>query len=334
VNPSARTIAVTGAGGFLGRYFCTRLRERGYAVRALTTRPLQARDGVTVVRIEDRYENDTVERALRGADVVVHLAGAAHIFDDRVALDSLRRVNVTMVDVVCAAAARAGASCVALMSSAAVVGDPGAEVVTTGTPARPTSAYGQSKLDGEARAYDRLAGTEVRLRVIRPPMVYGPGMRGNPLRLFALVDRGIPLPLGGLHNRRSMVSARNLLDAVETTVGSPAPTGVPLYVSDASAPSTRDFVRAIGVALDRPARLIPIPHGLLSGLAAGIDVAGAMLPRVLRARADDLRRLTGTFVVDDSAIRDGFGYVARQSLTEGLSEAAAWWRAGRPDVWS
>jgi nucleoside-diphosphate-sugar epimerase len=335
VTAAARTVAVTGAGGFLGRYVCTRLRERGYAVRAITSRGLVPRDGLDVVTLADLCDEGALEQALRGVEIVVHLAGVAHVLgSEREAGETFHRANVTSVGAVCTTAAAVGASHVVLMSSAGVVGDPGSEIVTAATPLRPTSAYSRSKLEGEQRAHEVLAGTGVRLRILRPPMVYGPGMRGNPHRLFALVERGVPLPVGGVRNRRSIVSVRNLVDAVECTMRSSAPTGDALYVSDAIAPSTPELVRAIGVALGRPARLMPIPHRALERLADGLDVTRAFLPRAVRSAGEDLRRLTGSFVVDDAVLRETFGYVPHQTLADGLAETAAWWRAGRPDVWS
>jgi len=334
VSTSPLTVAVTGAGGFLGRYVCSQLHDRGYRVRAVTSRDLPPRDRLDVLRTADLCDRVALERALRGADVVIHLAGVAHVFGGAAQEnETFHRANVTAVDAVCAVAADQGASHVVLMSSAAVVGEPGNEIVTPATPLRPSSAYGRSKLEGELRAHARLAGTGVRLRILRPPMVYGPGMRGNPHRLFTLVERGVPLPIGGVRNRRSIVSARNLLDAVECTMQSSAPSGDALYVSDAVAPSTPELVRAIAVALGRSARLMPIPHWVLERLAIGLDASAAVLPPAVRAAGEALRRLTENFVVAEGVLRESFGYVPRQSLAEGLAETAAWWRAGQPDIW-
>jgi len=331
---AARTVAVTGAGGFLGRYTCRALLARGYHVRAITSQRLAARDRLEVVTLPDLSDSANVERALSGADAVIHLAGAAHV-RGRASADpeTFRRANVTAVGAVCGAAARVGSTHVVLVSSAGVVGEPVAGIITAATPPRPGSPYGQSKLDGELLAQETLAATSVRLRVFRPPMVYGPGMRGNPLRLFELVDRGVPLPLGGLHNRRSVISVGNLAQAIECAIESDASVNVPLYVSDAVAPSTPDLVHAMAAALGRSARLIPVPHTMLDGLARAIEVAGPLAPTLLMRQAVDIRRLTGSFVVDPTPARDLIGFVPRMSLADGLAEAAAWWRAGRPDVW-
>ena len=331
---AARTVAVTGAGGFLGRYVCRALFERGYHLRAITSQRLAPRERLAVVTLPDLCNGAGLERALAGVDAVIHLAGAAHVRGEASADPAtFRQANVTTVGVVCAAAAHAGASHFVLVSSAGVVGEPGDAIVSSTTPARPDAAYGRSKLEGEVLARETLAATGVRLRVFRPPMVYGPGMRGNPLRLFSLVDRGIPLPLGGVRNRRSLLAAGNLAHAIECAIDTDAYVDVPLYPSDSEVPSTPELVRAIAVALRRPARLVAVPQWMVEGIAALLESAGTIAPSAVRQRAGDLRRLTGSFVVDPAPTREAIGFVPRLSLAEGLAEAAAWWRAGRPVVW-
>jgi nucleoside-diphosphate-sugar epimerase len=323
-----RTVAVTGAGGFLGQYFVRKLLESGYAVRALSSRQLPARVGLEPVRLNDLCDVDGLVGALRGADAVIHLAGLAHVAgstDTPAAAHAFHRANALCVEAVCRAARRAELGCVVLMSSAAVVGEPGDVIVSASTPAHPSSPYGQSKLEGEAYARHELAGSVVRLRIFRPPLVHGPGMRGNPLRLFSLVDRGIPLPLGGIRNRRSVISAHNLFDAVDRSIRSDVSISDPLYVSDDIAPSTPELVLAIGRALHRRVRLIPVPGMLLHGVSAVTERRSAALPSWLSRSADDLRRLTSSFVVDQSIARETFGFVPRLSLQEGLDEAAEWW---------
>lgn len=327
-----RTVAITGAGGFLGRYACRALTERGLRVRAISSQRLVPRGGVEVHTIADLSAIDALERALSGVDAVIHLAGAAHVHGSATA-DFFRSGNVAAVEAACGAAARVGARHFVLMSSASVVGDSGDESVSMFTEVRPASPYGRSKLEGERRAEQLLAGTPVRLRVLRPPMVYGPGMRGNPLRLFSLVDRGVPLPLGSIRNRRSIISARNLVDAIICAIESDARIPLPLYVSDEATPSTPELVRAIGVALQRPARLVAIPPAALVTVARTIEMMGPILPAPIRERADDIRRLTQSFVVDSSEARAAIGFVPRLSLGAALDEAAEWWRRGKPPVW-
>jgi nucleoside-diphosphate-sugar epimerase len=327
VNPAHRTIAVTGASGFLGQYFCKSLAARGHRVIAFTS---QATTSVAhaVVRVTAYTNVGGLEAAMttERADAVIHLAGRAHVRKE-VGSDpesEYRAANADATEAVCRAARAAGLRHAIVMSSAAVVGDDPLGVVASDTPVRPTTPYGRSKLEGEQRAADVLAGSGVRLRVFRPPLVYGPGMRGNPLRLFQLVDSGMLLPLGGIRNRRSFVAAGNLLDAILASLGSDAPSSVPLYVSDSSPVSTTEFVRAIGRALKRRVRLLPVGSGLRTAakLVEGLE-RFVRLP----VRSDDLRRLTGDFVIDASPLRVSFGWTASISLDDGLQEAADWWRA-------
>lgn len=332
MTSSVRIVAVTGASGFLGRYFSQKLIERGYGVRALSSRPLSGGPGLEAITLDDPCDLHALGRAFHGVDAVIHLAGLAHV---TTRLDASRmehafwRANVKCVESVCRAARHAGSSHVVLMSSAAVVGEGDHPVVSVATPAQPTSTYGKSKLEGEARAHDVLGSSAVRLRVFRPPLVYGPGMRGNPLRLFSLVDRGVPLPLGGIRNRRSIISAHNLFHAVEAAIRSDVPTGEPLYVSDTLAPSTPELVVAIGEALHRPVRLVPIPRLLLRALEASPSWNATALPSWLRRPLEDLHRLTTSFVIDQTIARETFGFVPPLTLADGLREAADWWRLER-----
>lgn len=326
------TVAITGSSGFLGQYFCRALRRRGYRVLALTAQAGLDVDADLVRRVPSYTDYAAINNAIGVADVraIIHLAGRAHVRNDTEA-DSeaaFRTANVGSVDVVCRIAAERNLSHVVLMSSAAVAGDAPTGVVGAETPAHPSTPYARTKLEGEECARQLLADTGVRLRVFRPPLIYGPGMRGNPWRLFSLVDSGVPLPFGGIRNRRSVVSAMNLVDAVDRSLQSLAPSPSPLYVSDGAPVSTPDFVRAIGRTLNRSVRLIPVGGSILRAATHFLSA----LERVMSPpiRADDIRRLTGDFVVDHHELQAVFGWSPRWSLEDGLLETAEWWRTIRP----
>jgi len=316
-----RRIAITGANGFLGRYGCTYLAAREFSVRAVT-RATTSLPGVEHRHVPNLTDARLVRSALSGCDIVVHLAGLAHRRADAASLDEFERTNVDVTRVVCTEAVSAGLSTIVLMSSAAA-GGLAADDSTQNVP-RVDSAYARTKLEAERVARECVAQSAARLLIFRPPMVYGPGMKGNPLRLFQLVDAGIPLPLAGVHNLRSMIFVGNLFAAIVAAVMSDQTSEAALYATDGRPLSTPDFVRAVAAALKRPARLFYVPLAGLRLAARVGDVVAGVLPGV--PRSEDLERLTESFVVDDSRLRRMFSFQPPISLEAGLQATAEWWR--------
>jgi nucleoside-diphosphate-sugar epimerase len=314
-------IALTGANGFLGRYGCTDLASQGWVVRAVTRGPIAPPD-VEHRQVPDLTDASLVRSALSDCAVVVHLAGLAHRRAGTTTLDEFERANVRTTRVVCAEAVSAGVSTIILMSSAAVAGlaadDSAQRVPRVDTP------YARTKLDAERAARECVAGSSTRLLIFRPPMVYGPGMKGNPVRLFQLVSAGIPLPLGGVQNERSMLFVGNLFAAVVATLTSNCTSEMALYVSDGPPVSTRDFVRGVAAALGKPAPLFYVPVGALRFAARVADVMGRMVPGI--PGSEDLERLTESFVVDDTHFRRTFSFQPTYSMKAGLESTAVWWR--------
>jgi UDP-glucose 4-epimerase len=285
-------IVVTGASGFIGRAVVPSLRARGHEVVALD----RASTG-------DLAGFSGWPAQLAGADAVVHLAALAH--SRRVDEAPLRAVNVDATLALGRAAAAAGARML-LMSSLKVLGEetPG-RAFDDASPTAPQDAYAGAKAEAEAalRAVPGLA-----LTVLRPPLVYGSGVKANFLALFRAVARGWPLPLASIRNRRSFVFAGNLADAVARCLETPAAAGKSYCVSDGAPLSTPDLCRAIGAALGRAPRLFPFPPALLE-------------------LAPPARRLTRSLVVDDGAIRRDLGWTPPYTLEQGLRITAEWYRA-------
>jgi nucleoside-diphosphate-sugar epimerase len=221
-----------------------------------------------------------------GADAVVHLANIAH---SRASDAQLRRVNVEGTLERAREAAAAGVRRFVYLSSslAADAGD----------------RYGRSKLAAE-RGLAAAAGIEV--VVLRPPLVYGPGVKANFLALMRALARGLPLPLASVDNRRSLLYVRNLADAVIRCLDAPQAAGRTFNVTDGAAVSVPELCRRLGAALGRPARLFPFPPALLS-------------------LAPPLRRLTGSLELDDSALREALGWRPPHSMDEGLRQTARWY---------
>jgi len=285
-------VVVTGASGFIGRAVGPALRARGHEVVALDR---------TVTGELAGYAGWPAR--LAGADAVVHLAALAH--SPGVDEARLRAVNVDAA-LALGRAAAAGGTKMLLMSSVKVLGEetPGPAFDEASPPA-PQDAYARAKAaaESELRAVPGLA-----LIVLRPPLVYGAGVKANFLALLHAVARGWPLPLASIDNRRSLVFASSLADAVVRCLEVPAAAGRTYCVSDGAPLSTPALCRAIGAALGRPARLFPLPPALL-------EIAPAA------------RKLTRSLVVDDSAIRRELGWTPPHSFEDGLRLTAQWYRA-------
>lgn len=292
-----RTAAVTGATGFVGRAVCARLRRDGWRVVALTRSPQAAvPEGVAARCVGDLAEAtaETLVLALAGVDAVVHLAAKVHVMRPTPAdAAAFHAVNVTATRALAEAAAQAGAARFLFMSSIKVNGEGGPRPYTETDPPAPQDDYGRSKAEAEA-ALREVNGLDV--TVLRPPVVYGPGVGANIAALLRLCDSGLPLPFGAVRNARSLIAVDNLADAVAACLAHPAVAGKTYVVRDGEDLSTADLVRLIRRAQGRPARLVPVPPALLrAGLA--LLGRGAMADRLL----DSLR-------IDDAVLRRDLGW--------------------------
>ncbi len=305
-------VLVTGATGFVGRPLCRLLAERCLPLRAALRSPdagslPSAARGVVVGDIGP--ETDWGE-ALEGVDSVVHLAARVHrLQDDQPGL--YRRVNTLGTLNLAEQAARAGVRRFVFLSSVKAVGESGHLGPTT--PPSPADAYGRSKREAELGLRDLEARTGLEVVILRPPLVYGPGVRANFLRLLRLVDRGLPLPLASVDNRRSLVFVNNLADAILTCLEHPAAAGGTFYVSDSELLSTPELIRRLAAALGRPVRLFPFPPSLLRLVA---KAAG---------RAAVAERLLGDLTVDDAPLRETLSWVPPITPDEGISRTARWY---------
>lgn len=223
-----------------------------------------------------------------GADVVVHLANIAH---SRAAESELRRVNVDGTLLRAREAAAAGARRFVYLSSALAAGA--------------ADRYGRSKLAAE-QGLGQLRGIEA--VIMRPPLVYGPGVKANFLALMRAISRGVPLPLASIDSRRSLVYVGNLVDAVIRCLDAPQAAGRNLGVSDGASVSMPELCRRLGEALGRPARLFPFPPALL-------------------ARLPLLRKVAQPLEVDDSILREALGWRAPFTFEEGIRRTALWYRS-------
>ena len=308
-------VLVTGASGFIGRALLEALiREPGAVVTGTTRSETPLPAGVRSRRI-DRVDARTDWReALNACDTVVHLAARVHRMDDGVAdpLAEYREVNVAGTLALAQQASAAGAKRFIFVSSVKVNGEntrPGQVFNETDAPL-PADPYGVSKAEAEAGL---LAGGwpgAMEIVVIRPPLVYGPGVRANFLRMSQWLARGIPLPLGSIRdNRRSLLGIDNLVSLLRVCMHHPAAANQVFLAGDGEDLSTTELLRRTAAALGVHARLIPVPVPLL---AAGARLVG---------RPHLLQRLCGNLQVNISKAHRVLGWVPPLTLDEGLRRA-------------
>jgi nucleoside-diphosphate-sugar epimerase len=314
-------ILVTGASGFVGRQLCATLTERGDEVLAGVR---SADSGVTTgaepVVVGDLSAGPLLAPKLRGVDAVVHLAARTHVMRETASDPeaAFRRSNVTATESLARQAAAVGVRRLVLLSSVKVNGERTADrPFTEEDAAAPEDAYGRSKLEAE-RALQAIA-TESGLEVVvaRPPLVYGPGVKGNLLRLLQWVDRGTPLPLARVRNQRSLVGIWNLCDLIALCVAHPAAAGQTFLVSDQQDLSTPALIRAMATALGKRPRLVPFPVPVLRGVARVVGQAAAV------------DRLTGSLQVSSAKAVRVLGWRPRVPVQEGLQRTVDWYRRSR-----
>ncbi len=311
-------VIVTGADGFVGRALVARLRQEGRAVEPVT-RAVLARCAGSPAPVE--YVDFAHWPALLdGAAAVIHLAARAHVVRDAAAnpLAEFRRANVAGTERLLEAAVRCGVPRFVFVSSIGVLGnDSGPRAFTAADPPLPAEPYAVSKWEAEQLVTSRTAGTGTQAVIVRPPLVYGPGVKGNFLRLLRLVHSGLPLPFAGLDSARSFVGVENLCGLLVTCIEHPAAAGRTLLVADGEDVTLPGLLAAIGRGLGHPARLFRAPGGVMEALAQ------------LGGRGGDLARLAGSLRVDDSATRQLLGWQPGVRFEEGIRAMAEWYLEAR-----
>ena len=313
------TILITGVNGFVGRALCKVMLAKGWQVRG-TIR--SAKDmasllsGVEAVEIQSIGTDTDWASALTGVDTIVHLAARVHVMRDT-STDSLaafHEVNVKGTERLARTAAASGVKRFIFLSSIKVSGEGRKPPYTEHDSPAPQDFYGVSKWEAEQVLQKIAAETGLEVVILRPPLVYGPGVKANFLSLFKIVDRGIPLPLDRINNRRSFIYLENLVDAIVTCVNHPKAAGQTYLASDGEDVSTPELIRRVADALGRPARLFPVPPSLMR-------LAGKLF-----GKSEAVDRLLGSLVVDSSKIRRELGWKPPYTMEQGLKETAEWFK--------
>jgi len=294
-----RTVLVTGASGFLGGHVVPWLRQAGYAVRTADRR----QTGSIGARTDWRP-------LLRGVDAVVHLAARAHAplrQGDAALLEELEEINVRATGRLAAQAAASGVRRLVFVSSVKAMAESSTRPLTPDDPPCPADPYGQAKLRAEAAL--AAAGGGMEQVILRPPLVYGAGVKGNFRSLLSWADRGWPLPFARVRSRRSLIYAGNLADAIRAALEGPPGLWLPSDRQDTGLP---DLLRRLATALGRDCRLLPVPPALLRAAAQVTGQAGAA------------RRLLDSLTVDGQMP----DWTPPFTLDQGLTATCRAWRRG------
>lgn len=332
-------VLVTGATGFIGQALSLSCIKRGFQIqRAIRVNPEQfsnkkiKKSGKTgdFVCVGSIGSHTDWSNVLQDIDAVVHLAARVHVMQDKSEnpLEAFREVNSAGTDRLAGEAAKAGVRRFVYLSSIKVNGEntglrtenlglskskAGASFSESDVP-NPQDPYAVSKWEAEQALYTIARETSMEVVIIRPPLVYGPGVKANFLKMMLWVHRGVPLPLGAINNKRSLVALDNLVDLITTCIDHPAAANQTFLVADGEDLSTTELLRRMGRALGKTARLLPLPEWLLK---IGFTAIG---------KSDIAQRLCGSLQVDISKARNVLGWEPPVSVDEGLKKTVEWYK--------
>lgn len=312
MTPTGDVTLVTGASGFVGQALVQQLARNNIPVRSA----FRASDGVSrsSIAVGDIGPDTHWAPALEGCDRVVHLAARVHVMNDKATdqLTEFRRINVDGTLNLALEAAAAGVRRFVYLSSVKVNGEgtrPGRPFTADDTPA-PKDAYGISKHEAEQGLHQMAAQTSMEVVIIRSPLVYGPGVKANFAAMVRWLQRGVPMPLGAIHNQRSLVALDNLVDLIIVCLSHPVAANQTFLVSDGHDVSTTELLRRMAHALGKPARLLPVSQPALQWTA---DLVG---------KSDVAKRLCDSLQVDITKTCKMLDWMPPVSLDEGLRRVA------------
>lgn len=319
----ARRVLVTGASGFVGQGLCRWLLEQGYQVRAAIRTDDDGRTseqpgrGLCAERVIVKNLSDPSRwaAAMSEMDSIVHLAARVHVMREAAAspLEEFRRINLKATERMARQAAQAGVRRFVYLSTIKVNGER-----TFGEPFRetdspePEDAYAISKWEAEQALAQVSRETGLEVVIVRPPLVYGPGVKGNFLSLLRLVHAGVPLPLASVNNRRSFVALDNLVDLIARCLEHPRAAGEVFLAADQKDLSTPELIRRIAKSMGKAARLFRFPPALLQMASRSVGKMAVY------------ERLCGSLAVDASKANNVLGWVPISSVDEAMDKMARW----------
>jgi nucleoside-diphosphate-sugar epimerase len=308
---------ITGANGFVGQTLCSELLCQGHQVQA-AVRTLSPKLDASAQLVVGAVNSETDwSFALSGVDAVIHLAARVHVMNDTSSnpLDEFRKVNLYGTENLARQAAAAGIKRFVYVSSIKVNGEQTTgESFAESDAANPQDPYGVSKWEAEQALHRVAQETGLEVVIVRPPLVYGAGVKGNFISLFAAIKKGLPLPLAGAHNARSLVYVGNLVDALITCATHPNAVGKTYLVSDGGDISTATLVGEIARALQCSNRSFYFPPAVLRAIASVLG------------KSAQVDRLFGSLQIDSLAIREELDWTPPYTLQQGLQATADWYR--------
>ena len=311
-----KRVLVTGATGFVGAALCDALVRSGYRVRAVARDISRVPESVSErVAMEDLGKSNQWGDALDGVDSVIHLAARTHILGDSPANSELyNEANARGTLNLATQAANAGVRRFIFLSSIKVNGEATTtQSFTAADQPQPRDAYGKSKREAEKHVLAVSERSKMEIAIVRSPMVYGPGVKANFLRLMRLVDKERVLPLGSIDNRRSLASVWNLVDFLLLMLVNPTVPRRILLVADDESLSTPDLIRRIAKPMNRRVRLLSVPVPLLQAFGNALGYRAQIL------------RLCGSLVVDITSTCAELHWSPPMSVDESLSRTVQWY---------
>lgn len=310
-------LLVTGANGFVGHPLCMEMSQRQYSVRAAARSFCNfdlPEERVSRVLVPDINDDTNWSCALMGIDAVVHLAARVHVMQDHSVnpLAEFRQTNVAGTEHLARAAAASGVKRFVYVSSIKVNGESTRrdEMLVESDKACPQDPYGTSKWEAEQALHRVAKETGLEIVIVRPPLVYGPNVKGNFFQMLKVVRKRVPLPLAAVDNLRSLIYVGNLVDVLILCATHPAAAGQTYLVSDDEDVSTSDLLRELGKVMGCPARLLRCPPILLK-------LGGSLF-----GKSEQIERLLGSLRVDSGKIRRELGWMPPYSLLHGLKATA------------
>jgi nucleoside-diphosphate-sugar epimerase len=304
-------VLVTGATGFVGRRLCQRIMEDGGLVR----RALRCAGELDGIVVGDLSPETDWTLALAGMECVVHLAARVHVMHDMApdVLAEFRHVNVDGTLNLARQASEMGVRRFVFISSIKVNGEqtsPGEPFAASDIPS-PQDPYAVSKWEAEQGLFNLANETGMEVVIVRPPLVYGPGVKANFLSMMRWLSKGFPLPFGAIHNRRTLIALDNLVDLLISCIHHPAAANQVFLAGDDEDLSTTDLLRRLGDALGKPVRLFQVPAVVLETLAKMVG------------KQSIAQRLCGSLQIDITKTKQVLGWTPPMSVDDGLRKAAA-----------